>query len=389
VASDPAGDTGHADTATGTEPGVRVSTLELFFDLVFVFTVTQLTAVLAADLAVPVVLRVMLMLGLIWWMYGGYAWLTNAVAPTDAWRRALLFVGMSGFLTIALAVPGAFLDTGWAFGVGYFVVNLVHSGLFLKAGGRGAVRAMARLAPLNLLSASLVLLGGYLPGQARTVAWAAALGVQVGSPYLHRIEGFTVEPGHFVERHGLVVIIALGESVIAVGAGAAGLPLTLGLVGVAVLGLGVAYCLWWVYFGGDEIRAEHALAAVPARRRARVAMASYGYAHYPLLLGVVILAAGVKKAIGHAFEALTVPQALALGGGVALFLLGDVAFRAVLRLGPSWFRLATVGLAVATVPLGPVLAVAQLAALVVVLGALRLAERRAGATHGPGVIPAR
>jgi low temperature requirement protein LtrA len=347
-------------TEVGIEPGVRVSTLELFFDLVFVFTVTQLTAALAGHLTLLGLLRVMLMLGVIWWMYGGYAWLTNAVAPTDEGRRALLFLGMAGFLAIALAVPRAFGPDGWAFGVGYFMVNLVHTGLFVKAGGRDAARAMGRLGPLNLLSAGLVLAGGFLPGGWREVAWAGALAVQVVSPYIHRIEGFTISPAHFVERHGLVVIIALGESVVAVGAGAAGLRLTPGLIGVAVVGLGVAYCLWWVYFGGDEERAEAALAAVPHERRARVAMAAYGYAHYPILLGVVVLAAGVKRAMGAVFTSLPLVVALALGGGVALFLLGDLAFRRAVRIGRPWYRLGAAGLALATVPLGPVRTAAQL-----------------------------
>jgi len=370
------------------EPGVRVSTLELFFDLVFVFTVTQLTAVLAGHLTVPGVLRVLLMLGVILWMYGGYAWLTNAVAPTDEWRRALLFVGMAGFLMIALAVPGAFGPDGWAFGIGYFVVNLVHSGLFIKAGGRGAVRAMSLLGPLNLLSAGLVLAGGFLPGGWREAAWIAALAVQIASPYINRPDGFNISAAHFVERHGLVVIIALGESVVAVGAGAAGLELTPGLIGVAIVGLGIAYCLWWVYFGGDEDRAEEALSQVPVQRRARVAMAAYGYAHYPILLGVVVLAAGVKKSIGHAFEPLHLPVALALGGGVALFLVGDVLFRRALRIGRSGYRLGAAGLAVLTVALGPVLAAAQLVGLFLVLIGLRVAEARA-ATSRPGVVPAR
>jgi low temperature requirement protein LtrA len=369
------------------EPGVRVSTLELFFDLVFVFTVTQLTAALAGHLGWSGLLRVMLMLGVIFWMYGGYAWLTNAVAPTDEVRRALLFVGMAGFLAIALAVPRAFGPDGWVFGIGYFVVNAVHTGLFLKAGGRGAVAAMGRLGPLNLLSAGLVLAGGFLPGGGRDAAWAAALAVQIASPYVHRIEGFSIAPAHFVERHGLVVIIALGESVVAVGAGAAGLPLTPGLLGVAVVGLGIAYCLWWVYFGGDEERAEEALSAVPAQRRARVAIRAYGYAHYPILLGVVVLAAGVKRSMGAAFAPLAVPEAVALGGGVALFLLGDLAFRRALRIGRPWYRLGAAGLALATVPLGAVRTAVQLAVLLLVLVAVRIAE--AAATGAPRVVAAR
>src|SRR5213076_693325 len=130
--------------ASGTpiEPAIRVSTLELFFDLVFVFTITQLTDVLVHHLDAVGVVRVLLMLGVIWWMYGGYAWLTNAVAPSSTTRRSLLLSGMAGFLLIALAVPGAFGASGWIFGVAYLGVNLVHLVLFIRAGDERVARAI-------------------------------------------------------------------------------------------------------------------------------------------------------------------------------------------------------------------------------------------------------
>src|SRR5262245_31242448 len=257
------------------EPVLRVSTLELFFDLVFVFTITQLTGVLAANLTARGVAQVVLMLSTIMWMYGGYAWLTNAVAPNSTFRRTLMLVGMGGFLCISLAIPDAFGAAGWAFGVGYFVVNAVHTGLFVVAGGVGAARAMRMLGPLNLLSASLILIGGFTPGGWRWGLWILAVLIQFLSPYLNPIGEFTISPSHFVERHGLVIIIALGESLVAIGVGAAGLPVDLLLVLVAVLGLTVAYLMWWVYFGGDDTRAEHALAAIDPRRRALVAIHAY------------------------------------------------------------------------------------------------------------------
>src|SRR5262245_49152225 len=204
---------------------VRVSTLELFFDLVFVFTLTRLTAVLADDLTVVGFARVVLMVGLVMWMYGGYAWLTNAVTPDTRFRRTLVLVGMAGFLGISLAIPDAFGHTGWLFGLGYFVVNAVHSGLFIVAGGPGAIRAMTRLAPLNLGSATLILVGGFLPLEARYALWTLALLLMLASPYLNPINSFTISPSHFVERHGLLVIIALGESVVAIGVGAADLAI--------------------------------------------------------------------------------------------------------------------------------------------------------------------
>lgn len=355
---------------------VRVSTLELFLDLVFVFTITQLTARLTGTLTLPGLLRVMLMLGVIWWMYGGYAWLTNTVAPNSGRRRALIVTGMAGFLVIALAIPDGYGATGWAFGLGYFLVNLVHSGLFMVAGGQGVLAAMRGLGPLNLTSASLVLVGGFVPEPWRYVAWSAAFVLQIASPYLHRIGGFSVSPAHFVERHGLVVIVALGESVIAVGGGV-GTHVNAKLLAVALLGLVLAYCLWWAYFGGDDERAEHALAGIDdSRVRARAALYAYGYWHYFLLLGIVVLAAGVTKVIGHGFGPVSLPQALALGGGVALFLAGDLAFRRVLRIGRPWYRLAGLVAALVTVPLGLVYGAGQLAALTVVLVVLLTLEAR-------------
>ena len=214
--------------------------------------------------------------------------------------------------------------------------------------------------------------------------WLAALALQVASPYLNPMSGFTISASHFVERHGLVVIVALGESVVAIGVGV-GEHLTVGLLAVAVLGLVLAYYCWYAYFGGDDERAEHALAGIADRRsRARAAIRAYGYAHYVLLVGVVVLAAGVKLAISHAYGHLTLPQALALGGGVALFLAGDLAFRRVLRLGRPGYRLAAAGWALATVPLGLVLAAAQLLAIVAVLVPLLSIEgvRRRGAPIG-------
>jgi low temperature requirement protein LtrA len=359
------------------EPAVRVSTLELFFDLVFVFTLTQLTGLLADDLSGRGAIQIALMLGIIMWMYDGFAWLTNAVVPNNRLRRTLMLVGMGGFLAIALAIPDAFGDAGWVFGLGYFVVNAVHSGLFVIAGGPGAAQAMRRLAPLNLTSAALVLVGGFLPGNWRYAAWGLALLVDVAAPYLRPFAGFTISPGHFVERHGLVVIIALGESIVAIGVGAAGLDVDLALVTVAALGLTLSYLMWWVYFGEGDEAAVHALAAVPQERRPMVAVRAYGYAHYALLLGVVVAAAGVKKVVGHSGDELKLAEAVTLAAGVALYLVGDVTFRRVLRIGSTRFRAGGAAVALATIPLGLVIGVGQLVTLIAVLLAMLIVEARA------------
>ncbi|WP_223165309.1 low temperature requirement protein A [Lentzea indica] len=360
------------------ETEYRVSTLELFFDLVFVFTITQLTSTLADDTSPLGFARVVIMLFVILWMYFGYVWLTNSVPPNTTVRRLLLMGGMGGFLVIALAIPNAFGAAGAAFGVGYLIVNLVHSGLFISAGGPGSAAAMARLAPFNLGSAGLVMAGGFLPPAARAAAWTAAVVLMIVSPYVNRRHGeFRIRSAHFVERHGLVVIVALGESIIAIGIGAAGLPLNLELVVAALLGLALVYQLWWCYFGREQdTRAEHSLASMTPSDRARAALSAFGWAHAPILLGIVVVAVGVKKTIGHATEHLYLSGALALGGGAAIFLVGEIYFRWRLRIGANKWRIIAAIAALATVPIGLWLAIAQVAALVLVFGALLAVEQK-------------
>ena len=381
-----------------TESAVRVSTLELFFDLVFVFVITQLADSIAHHFDGAGVLHVLLLFGVTWWMYGGYAWLTNVMAPSSTTRRTLLLTGMAGFLVMALAIPDAFDDAGWLFGIGYFVVNLVHTTLFIRATGsaspppaagraaRSAARGAISLAPFNAASALMVLAGGFVPSPYRAVLWSAAFALQIVTPYLHRISEHTVIASHFVERHGLVVIIAIGESIVAIGAGVAGHPLDLSTITVAILGLCISYYLWWAYFAGDDERSEHVLAGIaePARR-ARVALNGWGYAHYPLILGIVFLSAGVKTTVGHAFEPLAWAPAVALAGGAALFMLGHAWFLRILRLRGVRHRLVAAGLCLATIPLAHVVAIAQLVAVPLAMAIPLIVEdiplvRRSGGT---------
>ncbi|AGZ40100.1 low temperature requirement protein A [Actinoplanes friuliensis] len=366
-------------------PTVRVSTLELFFDLVFVFTIIQLTETLSHHLTLAVFGEVLLMLFVIWWMYSGYAWLTNAVAPNSTTRRTLLLAGMAGFLVLALAIPDAFGAYGWIFGVSYLVVTLVHSGLFLQAGA-GSMRMMRLLAPLNLLAAALVLAGALLPEPWRQVCWIAAPLVQIGAGHLHNIEMHTIVAGHFVERHSLVVIVAIGESIISIGLGFRDVELGGGAILVAVLGLCIAYYLWWIYFAGDDERSEQVLArTADPRRRARLALDGWGYAHYVMLLGIVVLAVGIKKSVGYAFEPLHWGEAIALAGGVALYQTGHAIFLRLLGLHGWLHRLVAAAVVLATIPLGHVLAVAQLAAIPIIMAGAAIIEdlpamRRTGST---------
>jgi low temperature requirement protein LtrA len=357
------------------EDELRVSTLELFFDLVFVFTLTQLTTLLAGDLTAGTLTRVVLIFDVLFWMYAAYAWLTNQVPPDRPRRRLLLILGMAAFLVCALAVPQAFDDGGVAFGLGYLLVVLVHGGLYSE--GYGAV--VLWFAAPNAVAALSLVAAGFLDGPARYALWAVPLVNQFVTPWVtsRAATGLQVRAGHFVERHGLLLIVALGESVVAVGIGLGKVRLDLGLVAAAVLGLALAAGLWWTYFTGDEEGAERALASAPMDRRFRLANNAYFYAYIPMLLGVIVIAAGVKLSIGHVTEQLAAGPALALAGGVAIYLAGDVAFRRTLGIRPVGHRAAAAALALGTVLLGVWLAAGvQLVGLVAVLVATMAAEQR-------------
>jgi low temperature requirement protein LtrA len=368
-----------ADLEQVEEPELRVTRLELFFDLVFVFTLTQLTAQLADDLSLVTVFQVLLLFAVLWWMHGGYAWLTNALPPHRTGQRLLEFVGMTGFLVMALAIPGAFehAGAGVALGIGYLVVVLVHAGLFMRVpSGRAG---MLRIAPFNVAAALLLVAAGPATGWLQYAAWVGALALHVLTPLLTNPQRwFVIRPGHFVERYGLLVIIAFGESVVAIGIGAAGRPVDAALVAVSGLGLALAFAMWWSHFGADEDeRAERVLGDASLERRAVLALSAYFYAHIPVMLGIVIAAAGIKSAIGYAFDPLSFAAALALGGGVALFLAGQVAYRVQIGCHSVGLRAAAVPIAAATAAIGWAANAAwQLLALVALFVALLIAERR-------------
>jgi low temperature requirement protein LtrA len=354
-----------AGAQTGQLPGsqpVRVTTLELFFDLIFAFTLTQLAVILGGkDHLARHVLQVLLIFGLLWWMYAGYAWLTNTRSPVRNPERLLLVLGMAGFLIAGLAIPAGFGRDGIALGLGYLLVVLVHSVLYARVN-----RHILRIAPFNLASALLVIGAGFTDGVLTYLLWGAALVIQALSPLVVRLGGrFEVGPEHFAERHGALIIVAIGESVAAIGIGAIGKPVNAQLILAAVLGLAISVAFWWTYFGsGDDERGERAMRAAPAIRRPGLAIAAYFYAHIPMLLGIVFVAAGVAEAVSHGLEP-SLPAALVLGIGAAAFTGGTVAFRAALRTGPLALRLAAAAFALATIPLGALVAIeAQLGLLI-------------------------
>jgi low temperature requirement protein LtrA len=370
------------------ERSVRVSTLELFFDLVFVFTITQLTGVLVEGGDAAAIAQVVVMLAVIWWMYDGYAWLTNAIATERLRHRLLLIGGMGGFLVIALAVPEAYGGDGLVFGLGYLAVVLLHGSMYVKGTSASEVAAILRIVPFNLLAAALVVIGGGLGGDVQWITWVLAATLLWVTPWLTTVEGFVVSPAHFVERHGLVVIVALGESIVVIGAGAAGLELDAGLILVALLSLALSASLWWTYFS-DEEAVEPAMLAASPERRAQLALWGFGYWHYGLILGVVAVAAGLKKAIGDPYDPLDAWIALELSAGAALFLACDVGFRRTLGVARSGIRPVAAAASLLTIPVGTELsAAAQVGALAAIMAAALVAEasRRSSRSERLGVL---
>jgi low temperature requirement protein LtrA len=279
-------------------------------------------------------------------------------------------LGMVGFFALGLATPTAFTGDGVLWGLGYLLVVLVHGGLYFQVNPN-----ILRVVPSNVLAASLVIAAGFADGPAVYVLWGLALAILVLTPFVLRIESrFVLRAAHFVERHGLLVLITFGESIIAIGFGAAGSELTPGIVGAAILGLLLVCAMWWTYFVGDDELAEAAMIDADEERRTKLAL-YYAYAHIPIFIGVIATAAGLEKVIEAAWEPLhSVPAAVALAGGVALYLLGDVCFRRVLKIGPSSLRLFAAALALATIPLGGWVAEAEVIALVAILTGMLAVE---------------
>jgi low temperature requirement protein LtrA len=354
----------------------KVSTLELFFDLVFVFTLTQLASQLRHDPTLEGAARTVLVFTVLYWMYGGYVWLTNRVTPNVTLRRLYLIGGMAGFFICALAAPNAFGDSGLAFGLGYLFVIIVHAALYGEEVGWSV---LVRFAPFNLVSAGFVVGAAWMDGAAVYASWIVAIVIQFVTPFIAArvAPGFDIRSDHFVERHGLIMIVALGESIVAVGIGASHLEMDLSVVVALLLGLALSSALWWAYFVGEEEAAVAAMSSADVGERFRIAINAYFYSYIPMLLGIVIMAAALEEVIADVSHPLPTAFALALGGGVALYLLGDLSFRRVLSIEPRIFRISGALFVLTTIPVGMyVTGVMQLFALVVVLGAMLVLETR-------------
>jgi low temperature requirement protein LtrA len=354
-----------------------VTTIELFFDLGFVFTITQLTRVVAEDPTLAGVARSMLIFGNLWWMYGGYVWLTNTVPLQGTRERVLLLVGMAGFLVAALGIPSGFTGGGVALGLGYLLVNAVHSWVLLGRIEGSVLRAMGRLGPFNIATALLVLAAGFTRGTATWLLWTAAFALHWATPYLTDPTLVALRSRHFVERHGLIILIALGESVLAVGASVDTEGVALIQVVAAVCGLVVAAALWWLYFDRDEEGAIEAFDDSEGADRSWLALHTYGYTLMPLLGGIIVFAAGLHEAVVAPDEPTSTAAATLLATGISAYTLSLGVLRARLGIGRILLPLGVAALALPTIVLGTeVASLAQLGALAGILIAACLLNRR-------------
>jgi len=312
------------------ERAQRVSPIELFFDLVFVFGLTQVTLVFSDNQTWHGVAHGLLILCVLWWAWSSYAWLTNLADPNRELVWGTMLVAMAAMFVAALAVPTAFGRHGVVFGVSFALVTAMQLALYALSvhGDHDALRAIGRLAPWPIGGAILIIAAGFVHGSAKPLLWVAAFLVGFIVPLFTGVEAFRVHPAHFVERHGLIVIIAIGESLVAIGFGARETALTGGAIVAAVLGFAVAASFWLAYFDFFTIRVERLLAARTGSARTALARDAFTCLHLPMVIGIVLFAFAMKTTVPHIDDRLSAVPAVALCCGPALYLLAYVGVRA-------------------------------------------------------------
>jgi low temperature requirement protein LtrA len=273
--------------------------------------------------------RAMLVTAAIWWAWVGYAWLTNTLKPDEGKVRIAVFFAMGAMLIVSLSIPEVFDDHGVVFGVAYFFVRALHLVLYGLAarGDPDLLGAVLRLAPSALTGSVLLVAAGFVDGHDRYWLWVGALAIDYVGPLFGRGRGWRLHPAHFAERHALIIIIALGESVVALGLGARELPVGLGLIIAGLLGIAIVSSLWWLYFDWVAIVAEQQLKQAHGVKQAVLARDLYSYIHFPMVWGIVLFAVGLKKTLELFDEPLKPVPATALCGGLAIYLLGHVLLR--------------------------------------------------------------
>ena len=345
-----------------------VTPLELFFDLVFVFARTQVPAFMADGLSWQGILRRALVLMLLWWAWTAYAWLANAASAEERPIQLAILAGMAAMFVLALCIPEAFDDLPGGLqgpvvlAVCYLIFRAMHLVMYMILSREDAEfrRQVLRFAFSVAVSTALLLLASQFEGWQQTGLWTLALLADYVGTALGGFRGWRLpSPGHFSERHGLIIIIALGESIVAIGVGVAKEPITWVIIAASMLGLVLSSALWWAYCDVSALLGEHALATAPAETRARLARNAYSFAHLPLMLGIVLGAFGLKEVLLYVSDSshhsLTDPlptvALAALVGGVVTYLLGHVIFKWLTVHTLSVVRLAAAGVLLLAIPL--------------------------------------
>ena len=318
----------HTDESRETD-GRSVGNLELFFDLTFVYAMSQVTHLMLSDISWQGFGRGVLALLALWWAWVCYAWLTNLFEVARVVHTTLIILAMAAMLIAVIALPTAFTTGALVFGLALLAVRLINAGMFIASSSQGEAElasAIRRLMPGLLIGPVLIVAAAFVASPYRELLWIAAAAVDFGSPLIARISELRVVPSYFIERHGSVIIIALGETIVELGAGASEDLHHPRVLGAVVLGVLISASLWWTYFGltaGAELRMQR----TPAVDRPRLARDAYSYLHLPLVAGIVFFAVGARVSVEHIGEPLAPLPALALTGGVALFYAAEVAYR--------------------------------------------------------------
>ena len=309
--------------------GRSVGNLELFFDLTFVYAMSQVTHLMLGDLSWQGFGRGALALLALWWAWVCYAWLTNSFDVARVVHTTLIIFAMAAMLIAVIALPTAFTTGALVFGLALLVVRLINAGMFMASSSHDEAEmasAIRRLAPGLLIGPVLIVAAAFTPHPYRELLWIAAALMDFASPRLAGTDGLRVVPSYFIDRHGSVIIIALGETVVALGAVTAEDLRHPGVLGAVVCGVLISATLWWTYFGLTA-GAEERMRRTPAAERPRLALDAYSYLHLPLVAGIVFFAVGARVSLEHIDEPLAPLAAVALTGGVALFYAAEVAYR--------------------------------------------------------------
>ena len=368
----------------------RVTPLELFFDLVFVFALTQVTAYMADELNWQGILRGALVIMLLWWAWTGYAWLANVASAEEPPIKLSILAGMSAMFVLALCIPEAFDDAPGGLNgpvvlaLCYLLFRFMHFVMFMIVArdDPGLRSQLLRFAPSVLVGSAVLLVASQYDGWVQTALWMLALVADYVGTALGGFSGWRLPaPRHFSERHGLILIVALGESIVAIGVGVAKEPISWVIILASLLGLVLASAMWWAYFDVSALLGEHALASEPPETRVRLARNAYSFGHMPLAVGVVLVALGLKEVLLYVSDSshheLTEPlpsvALAALIGGVVVYLLGHVVFKWLTVHSVSAVRLAAAGVLLLAIPViagRPALLQLGVVALIVVCAVL-------------------